>query len=99
MFYPAVLHLLVVGWVTQTIFGVAWWMFPRPGPGRSPGPAAAGWTCYLGLNAGLVLRLWAEPASLTGRPAAVAAVMASGLLQVVAVGAIVPVLWRRVGRA
>jgi len=27
--FPTLLHLLVVGWITQVIFGVAYWMFPR----------------------------------------------------------------------
>lgn len=26
---PVYFHLLMVGWVTQMIFGVAYWMFPR----------------------------------------------------------------------
>ncbi|MFL5471446.1 MAG: hypothetical protein ACJ8AM_03735, partial [Gemmatimonadales bacterium] len=29
MAWPTYLHLLVVGWLTQLIFGVAHWMFPR----------------------------------------------------------------------
>jgi len=27
--WPTYLHLLVVGWLTQLIFGVAFWMFPK----------------------------------------------------------------------
>jgi hypothetical protein len=27
--WPTYVHLLVVGWLTQLIFGVAYWMFPR----------------------------------------------------------------------
>jgi hypothetical protein len=26
---PTYLHLFTVGWITQMIFGVAYWMFPR----------------------------------------------------------------------
>lgn len=26
---PVYVHLFMVGWVTQMIFGVAYWMFPR----------------------------------------------------------------------
>jgi hypothetical protein len=33
---PAYVHLLVVGWITQMIFGVAYWMFPK----YAPPPAA-----------------------------------------------------------
>ena len=60
---PAALHALVLGWLSQLAFGVAWWMFPRP-RGAPPTPdAAAGWTGFAALNAGLLLRLVAEPAS------------------------------------
>ena len=27
--FPTFYHVLVVGWITQLIFGVAYWMFPR----------------------------------------------------------------------
>ena len=30
--YFTYLHLLVVGWITQIIFGVAFWLFPRIWP-------------------------------------------------------------------
>ena len=54
------LHLLTVGWLTQLIFGVAYWLFPTD---RSAGPAStAVWMAYGALNAGLVLRVAAEPA-------------------------------------
>jgi hypothetical protein len=29
LLWPTYLHLLVLGWLTQLIFGVAFWMFPR----------------------------------------------------------------------
>lgn len=53
------LHLLTVGWLTQLIFGVAFWLFPRPRPDAS-GPYVMG-TAYALLNLGLVLRLLCEP--------------------------------------
>ena len=37
--WPAYLHLLVLGWLTQLIFGVAYWMFPVIPP-SSPGAAS-----------------------------------------------------------
>ena len=62
-------QFLVVGWLTQLIIGVAWWLFPpltiglRPG---SPKPARRGqaqrgsepliWATFLALNAGILLR-------------------------------------------
>jgi hypothetical protein len=54
-------HLLVVGWVAQLIFGVAFWMFPRHGAERPRGRAALGFASYALLNLGLVLRTVAEP--------------------------------------
>jgi len=58
---PAALHLITVGWLTQMIFAVAHWLFPkhprRPPRGREGLAAAAAVT----LNAGVLLRLGAEP--------------------------------------
>lgn len=58
---PAQLHLLVVGWITQLIFGVALWMFPRYGDRGAVSISPAAWGAYAALNAGLLLRLAAEP--------------------------------------
>lgn len=58
--YPLFVHLLVVGWLTQMIFGVAYWMFPihsRERPYLSPG---LGWTAFALLQVGLALRVVAE---------------------------------------
>jgi hypothetical protein len=59
---PVYFHLLMVGWVTQLIFGVSLWMFPRVSRERPRGPEWLGWAAFLGLNAGLLLRAVAEPA-------------------------------------
>lgn len=58
---PLFWHLLMVGWITQIIFGVSLWMFP--GRTRDEGFAAQkwGWLTYLFLNTGLLLRIIAEP--------------------------------------
>jgi hypothetical protein len=95
---PFVLHLLVVGWATQMIFGVGYWMFPRVAPARSFGPPALGWTGFTGLNLGLLLRAIGEPyAALHGPlPAAGGLLVASALLQFAAVLAMAVLLWRRV---
>ena len=53
-------HLLMVGWITQLIFGVANWMFPiytRENPRRS---TTLGWLSYLLLNTGMVVRIGAD---------------------------------------
>jgi len=56
----AQLHVLTVGWLTQLIFGVAYWLFPAPGDAVSDAPTVI-WTAYGALNLGLLLRLGTEP--------------------------------------
>src|SRR3954447_6946242 len=58
---PTALHLIVVGWLTQLIFGVALWMFPIRSQAQPRGPESVSWSSYGLLNGGLVLRLIAEP--------------------------------------
>jgi hypothetical protein len=58
---PVYFHLVMVGWVTQLIFGISLWMFPRHARDRPPAPEALGWSAFVGLNAGLLLRAVAEP--------------------------------------
>jgi hypothetical protein len=58
---PAYFHLFLVGWVTQMIFGVIYWMFPiitRAQPRGNERLAVAG---YILLNVGLLLRVLGEP--------------------------------------
>ncbi|MGD8634194.1 MAG: cbb3-type cytochrome c oxidase subunit I, partial [Anaerolineales bacterium] len=60
-FQPVFFHLFVVGWLTQLIFGVVYWMFPkfsRENPYRSHKLA---WTTFWLLNIGLLLRAFSEP--------------------------------------
>lgn len=58
---PLFWHLLMVGWITQIIFGVSMWMFP--GRTREEGFVAQkwAWMTYFLINTGLVLRVVAEP--------------------------------------
>lgn len=58
---PLFWHMLMVGWITQIIFGVSIWMFP--GRTRAEGfmPQRWGWLTYIFLNTGLLLRIIAEP--------------------------------------
>jgi cbb3-type cytochrome oxidase subunit 1 len=58
---PVFLHLLIVGWITQLIIGVAYWMFPKKSKTNPRGSAAVGWAVFVLLNAGLVLRSISEP--------------------------------------
>ena len=57
--WPGYVHLFAVGWVTQLIVGVAFWLFPRIG--RGPPRERLGWAGYVLMNAGLLLRVAAEP--------------------------------------
>ena len=58
---PAYFHLLMVGWITQMIFGVAYWMFPTYSREQPRGSEKLGWATYLFLNSGLLLRAVGEP--------------------------------------
>ena len=60
---PAFFHLIMVGWVTQMIFGVIFWMFPIVSRARPRGSERLGWATYALLNGGLLLRVVAEPAN------------------------------------
>lgn len=58
---PAFFHLIMVGWVTQMIFGIIFWMFPIVTRARPRGNERMGWATYVLLNAGLLLRVLSEP--------------------------------------
>lgn len=58
---PAYVHMLVVGWITQMIFGVAYWMFPKFSPAAPRGDDAIAVATFILLNIGLLLRIVVEP--------------------------------------
>jgi hypothetical protein len=58
---PAYVHMLVVGWITQMIFGVAYWMFPKYSAEQPRGGDAIAIATFALLNFGLVLRVIVEP--------------------------------------
>ncbi len=94
---PTALHLVVIGWLTQLIFGVALWMFPPWSREQPRGPSTATWSCYGLLNAGLALRLVAEPLnSYRSAPVWGWVLVVSAALQVAAVWLFVALVWRRV---
>ncbi len=92
--WPTYLHLLVVGWLTQLIFGVAYWMFPRYQSGPSVWFERLGWICYGCLNLGLLLRVVAE--SGPGGSLRAESFVGSALLQLIAGWAFVVTTWPRV---
>ncbi|MDO8666796.1 MAG: hypothetical protein Q7J79_09310 [Gemmatimonadales bacterium] len=94
---PVYFHLLMVGWVTQMIFGVAYWMFPRRKTPALVGPEWPGWLAFGALNAGLVLRAVAEPVVAGPRAPVMGALLAvSAALQLAAVAVFAVGLWPRV---
>lgn len=58
---PVYFHLFLVGWVTQLIFGIAYWMFPRFTREQPRGYDLLAWTSFATLNVGLILRTIGEP--------------------------------------
>jgi hypothetical protein len=63
--WPVYLHLLVLGWLSQLVTGVAYWMFPRVERGAAP-TDWRGWAVFALLNAGLLVRVITEPTMLRG---------------------------------
>ena len=59
--WPAYIHLLMVGWITGLIFGVAYWLFPRSDRLDPVLYDRLGWVAYGSLNSGLLLRVATEP--------------------------------------
>jgi hypothetical protein len=57
---PVYLHYLFIGWVTQLIMGVGYWMFPKQSKAKPRGSEWLGWTVFALLNLGLVLRAIGE---------------------------------------
>jgi heme/copper-type cytochrome/quinol oxidase subunit 1 len=58
---PVYFHLFMVGWVTQLIFGVIYWMFPKASQERPHGSEGLNWATFGLLNVGLILRVVSEP--------------------------------------
>lgn len=58
---PSFFHLIMVGWVTQMIFGVIYWMFPIITRAQPRGDERLGWAVFILLNGGLLLRFICEP--------------------------------------
>lgn len=58
---PTYVHLIVVGWLTQFIFGVMYWMFPIINKVQPRGNTRLAWLTFGCLNLGLLLRIASEP--------------------------------------
>ena len=105
---PSHVQCLVVGWLTQLILGVAWWLCPPLEMGLHHGePMRRGqtqrgserlfWATFAALNLGVLLRAIFEPLhTWTGNEAFLALTGLSGLFLLTAALAIVLNMWRRV---
>lgn len=91
-------HLFVVGWITQIIFGVAMWFFPKWSRQSPRGPEWIGWTSFGTLNVGLALRAISETAFAAGGATAVWSWVMSlaALLQFAAAVLFAVAIWPRV---
>jgi len=94
---PVYFHLFMVGWVSQMIFGVAYWMFPRVSKENPRGWEGLALVTYITLNVGLIARVVVEPI-LALRPAPVWAValIVSAVLQWIGATVFAANTWRRV---
>lgn len=83
-------HLLVVGWLTGLVVGVAHWLFPDRGSDRPL------WVVYALLYGGLALRVVAEPTRAAGgRSPWGALLVVSALAQASALVLFSGLLWPR----
>jgi hypothetical protein len=101
---------LLVGWLTQFIMGVGWWLFPPLAAGLRPnttlsvqrgqaqrGNEALFWATFVCLNIGILLAATFEPAyRLTGVEAFRVLAGISGLFMLVAALAFVINTWGRI---
>jgi hypothetical protein len=94
---PLAWHLLTVGWATQLIFGVAFWMFPHMAGEQPRGNERFAWLAFWMLNIGLALRALGEPLAAL-RPVPVTGVLLplAAALQLGAVLIFVVLTWPRV---
>lgn len=96
-FNPIYIHLLVVGWVTQLIYGVMYWMFPIISKRNMRGSVYPAWGTYVFLNIGLLLRAIGEPwRAIEPNEVNQALLVLSSVCQVVAGVLLVITVWPRV---
>ncbi|MCL4830631.1 MAG: hypothetical protein KJZ95_24955 [Caldilinea sp.] len=96
-FSPIYFHLFMVGWVMQLIVGVAYWMFPKWSKTQPRGHDSLALATFWLLNAGLLLRVVAEPAQMVSAwPGWGWLIVASATLQWLAGLAFVANTWPRV---
>jgi hypothetical protein len=94
---PTYLHMLVVGWLTQLIFGVIYWMFPIISKDNMRGNPQLAWGVLILLNGGLLLRVICEPwRSVNANDVNGGGLVISAIMQVCAAYLFIVVCWPRV---
>lgn len=93
--WPGYVHLFMLGWLSQLIVGVAFWLFPRRG--AADNRIWLGWTGYALVNAGLLIRVALEPAEIARPTPQLGWLLAvAALAQLAGAAAWVGLLWPRV---
>jgi hypothetical protein len=94
---PVSIHFITVGWLTQLIFAVIFWMFPIMSRERPYGAVWLSWFGFTALNLGLILRAVFEIGLSQGWPADSGwGLVGSALLQWSGVSALVFNSWGRI---
>ena len=94
---PVYFHLLMVGWVTQLIFGMLFWLLPKYSREQPRGHEKLAWASYVLLNVGLPLRAIGEPLAAVQPDAGAGWLLAvSAVLQLLAGWAFIGATWPRV---
>ncbi len=95
--FPVYIHLLVFGWLTQLVFGVVFWMFPKYTKEEPRRSETLGWWTYALLNIGLLMRAIAEPInSVQPNPVSGWGLVVSAIIQFSAGMTFVVNTWERV---
>lgn len=92
---PVYFHLFMIGWITQIIVGVSWWMFPAMSRENPRGSERAGWFVYFCINAGLLTRAIGEPLVYVYPDEPIPLLVSAGLLWLGGIG-YAALIWKRV---
>ncbi len=92
---PVQIHAFVVGWITQLIFGIVYWMFPKASIENPRGSSALALATYVLLNLGLAARVVGEPLAALNLPSAPWLISSAGMQWLAALGFVVNT-WPRV---
>lgn len=93
---PVGIHFITIGWLTQLIFAVIYWMFPIISRDNPYGEKWIAWLGFWGLNIGLGLRAFFEIGLTQGlAPDAAWGLIGSGFIQWAGVTAWIIASWGR----